>query len=304
MSKSAEVIIIGGSYAGLSAAMTLGRARRTVILIDSGKPCNRQTPHAHNLIGHDGDKPADLARAAKAQVLAYPGIRIIQGRVTGASGGNGAFSVETEAGQTYTAPKLLLATGVRDIPMPIPGFAECWGISVLHCPYCHGYEVRDEALGIIANGDAAFEYARLISQWSPNLTVFTNGPSTLSEEQLTGLGRHRIDVQGGEIAAIEHEEGYLSHLVFTDGSKVALKAVFARGAIAQHDDIAVSLGCTLGTDMMTAGLITVDETGRTGVPGLWAAGDNCTPMRTLSVAMAAGMKAGAFINHELITEAF
>src|SRR5690606_24019090 len=133
-----DVIIIGGSYAGLSAAMALGRSRRTVLIIDEGRPCNRQTPHAHNLITHDGDAPADIARRAKEQVLAYPTVRFIRDKALSAAGADGAFDVGTASDHAYRAKKLLLATGVRDLTPPIPGFAECWGISVLHCPYCHG----------------------------------------------------------------------------------------------------------------------------------------------------------------------
>ena len=171
--SSYEVIIIGGSYAGLSAAMTLGRSKREVLIIDNGRPCNRQTPHAHNLITHDGDAPADIVRKAKRQVESYPTVTFAPDKATSLSGESGSFKVGTDDGSAFDAKKLILATGVRDIPMPIAGFTECWGISVLHCPYCHGYEVANEPLGVIANGDMAFEMARLIYHWSKQLTLFT-----------------------------------------------------------------------------------------------------------------------------------
>jgi thioredoxin reductase len=304
MPKDYEVIIVGGSYAGLSAAMTLGRSMRKVLVIDSGKPCNRQTPHAHNLLMQDGMEPAVIARQAKEQVLQYPTVRIIQGKAVSASGNDGNYEVLTEAGQTYTARKLILATGVRDVPMPIEGFAECRGISVLHCPYCHGYEVRNEALGIIANGEPGFEFARLIHNWSQNLTLFTNGPSTLSPQQIEDLGRHGIDIRSEEIDSISHEGGYVQHLSFNDGSIHPLKAIFARGSTEQHGELAISLGCELHPEGKAAGLIKVDEFGKTSVAGVYAAGDNSTPMRALAVSMGAGMKAGALVNHELITGDF
>jgi len=302
--KHYDVIIIGGSYAGLSAAMALGRARRSVLIIDSGKPCNRQTPHAHNLITHDGEQPADIAAKAKEQVLAYPTVRFVQGYATNASGVKGDFSVQTQAGTAYTAARLLLATGVRDIPLPIDGFAECWGISVLHCPYCHGYEVGDTALGIIANGDLAFEFSRLIFQWSHDLTLFTNGASALSAEQAMQLGRQGICIVDKEIAAIVHTDGYMRHLAFKDGSTHALKAVFARAGLEQNSDIAHQLRCALQTDSPTPWLLQVDTMGKTSVPGVYAAGDNCMMMRSLANAMASGMMAGAMINHDLVVEQF
>jgi thioredoxin reductase len=304
MPKDVDVVIIGGSYAGLSAAMTLGRSMRKVLVIDAGKPCNRQTPHAHNLITHDGDRPADIAQKAKEQVLQYPTVRFIKGKAVSASGTDGNFQLSTEAGQTYTTRKIILATGVRDIPLPIDGFAECWGISVLHCPYCHGYEVRNQTLGVIGNGEMGFEFARLIHQWSPTLTLFTNGPSTLSAEQIETLGRHRIDVQSGEIMSVHHDDGYIKQLVFKDGSTRELDAVFARGGIEQHSDLAVSLGVELHEEGKAIGLIKADDFGKTNVAGVYAAGDNSTPMRALAVAMGAGMKAGAFVNHELIADSF
>ncbi len=302
--KHYDVIIIGGSYAGLSAAMALGRARRDVLIIDGGKPCNRQTPHAHNLITHDGERPADIAAKAKEQVLEYPTVRFVQGYATEASGGKGEFRVLTQAGTAYTAARLLLATGVRDIPMPIDGFAECWGISVLHCPYCHGYEVGDATLGIIANGDMAFEYCRLLRQWSRDLTLFTNGLSTLTAEQSIQIGQRGIRIVEKEIKAIVHTDGHLQHLAFADGSTHALEAVFARARMEQHSDIAKQLGCALKTDSPTPWLLQVDAMGQTSVPGVYAAGDNCIMMRSLANAMSGGMMAGAMINHDLVVEQF
>lgn len=300
--SSYDVLIIGGSYAGLSAAMALGRSRRKVLVLDSGKPCNRQTPHAHNLITHDGDRPADIAQSARKQVAAYPTVGFISGNATHFWGNNGAFKVTTEFGDTYEARKILLATGVRDIPQPIPGFAECWGISVLHCPYCHGYEVADAPLGVIANGEMALEFATLIHHWSPNLTLFTNGPATFSATDRQQLKAQGIGIVEKEIAALEHEKGYLRQLTFADGSGQAVKAVFARGGVSQPDFVLAS-GVALGEEGMNKDLIVVDGFGKTPQPGVYAAGDCATPMRSLAAAIAAGNMAGAMINRELIFEA-
>lgn len=299
-----DVIIIGGSYAGLSAAMGLGRARRHVLIIDSGKPCNRQAPQAHNFITHDGVPPAVIAQKAKAQVLAYPTVVFVDDKALTATGTDGHFEITTESGRSFRSKKLLLAYGVKDIPTPIPGFEQCWGISVLHCPYCHGYEVRDAALGVIANGDMGFEYARLIANWSRNLALFTNGPSTLNEEQQDKLRAKGITVVEQAIAEIAHNAGHISALTFIDGTKHDLTAIFARGSIEQHSDIAAQLGCELRTDVMYAGLISVDGFGKTTTPGVYAAGDNTHPFRSVAMATGSGNMTGPVINHELIREEF
>src|SRR5690606_19368783 len=146
-------IIIGGSYAGLSAAMALGRSLRKVLIIDAGKPCNRQTPHSHNFITQDGKTPAEISSIARAQVAQYETVTFLSGFAVEGKKTNSGFEIKTEKGEIFESKKLILATGVKDIMSEIPGFAECWGISVIHCPYCHGYEVRNEKTGILANGD-------------------------------------------------------------------------------------------------------------------------------------------------------
>jgi len=162
MKEKLDVIIVGGSYAGLSAAMALGRAMRKVLIIDGGKPANRFTPHSHNFITHDGRTPGEIAEMARKQVDAYPSIKRIDGFVVSAEKVNHEFVVHLGSGQTYTSRKLIFATGIIDQMPDIPGFSECWGKSVLHCPYCHGYEVRDEATGILGNGDYGYEFSGLI----------------------------------------------------------------------------------------------------------------------------------------------
>lgn len=297
-----EVIIIGGSYAGLSAAMSLGRALRKVLIIDSGKPCNSQTPHSHNFITHDGDTPKEIADKAKEQVLKYSTIKFYDGlAVAGARTENG-FEIATEKGEIFSAKKLLFATGVKDLTdiYPIKGFAACWGISVLHCPYCHGYEVKYENTGVIANGEMGFEFAKLISNWTKDLTLFTNGKSALSDEQASKLQSHGIAVDEREIKEIKHVSGYLQHLVFTDQTRRELKAVFARPEFKQHCDIPQQLGCAFTEQ----GYIQIDDFHKTSVDGVYAAGDNTTMFRAVAVVVAAGNKAGALINKDLVSEKF
>src|SRR5690606_37550650 len=158
-----DVIIVGGSYAGLSAAMALGRSLRKVLVIDSGFPCNRQTPHSHNFITQDGETPFAISQKAREQVMRYPTVRFLDDLALGAAKTATGFTVSTKSGDTFLSRKLITATGIADQLPEIKGFAACWGISVIHCPYCHGYEFRNQRTGILANGDRAFHLASLVS---------------------------------------------------------------------------------------------------------------------------------------------
>lgn len=300
MQIESDVIIIGGSYAGLSAAMALGRSLRNVLIIDSGLPCNRQTPHSHNFITHDGEIPANIAAKAKEQVMRYATVTFKKGLAVSGKKTDDWFQIETGDGDSYRGRKLLFATGVKDIFPAIEGFAACWGISVLHCPYCHGYEVRGEKTGIIANGDMGFEIARLISHWTKELTLFTNGPSQLSDFQKQKIGTHGIQVVETEISRIDHVNGYVRSVQLKNGERIALKAIYSRPALAQHCPIPVELGC----EVTEQNLLKVDAFQRTTVPGVYAAGDNATMMRSVSLAVAHGGFAGAAINKEMIEEQF
>lgn len=298
--KHFDTIIIGGSYAGLSAAMTLGRSKRHVLIIDDNNPCNRQTPYSHNFITHDGEKPAVIKAKALEQVLKYDTVRLQEGTaLTGAKADKG-FEIATAAGDIFSADRLLFATGVTDIMPGIEGLAECWGISVLHCPYCHGYEVKDSPLGIIANGDMAFEYSRMIHHWSKDLVLFTNGRADLTEEQIAILQKHHISVVDDEIKELHHDKGLLKSVIFQNGKKHPLNAIFYRAAIRQHCNIPEQLGCELNKQ----GLIAIDGFQHTSVAGIYAAGDNSAMFRSVAIATAAGTMAGAILNKELIEERF
>jgi thioredoxin reductase len=295
-----DVIIIGGSYAGLSAAMALGRSLRKVLVIDSGLPCNRQTPYSHNFITHDGEKPADIIAKAKNQLLHYDTVQFVNDKAKTATRQNALFIIQTEFGATYAGKKLLFATGIIDIMPEIEGFAACWGISVLHCPYCHGYEVKGQKTGILGNGELVYEFSKMIRNWTHDLTLFTHGPSTLSAEQMQNLERQNIRIVETELIGIHHTSGQLNGLMLKDGITFPLTALYAKLPFQQHCTIPQALGCALSE----AGYIAIDDFHRTTVAGVYAAGDNTTPFRAVSVAVASGMKAGAFINKELIEEDF
>src|SRR5690606_24009508 len=244
-SRNFDVIIIGGSYTGLSAAMALGRALRNVLIIDSGLPCNRQTPHSHNFLTQDGEKPNLLAEKAKKQVLNYNTVKFHNDLAINGTKTEDGFVITTQTGKEFIAQKLIFATGIRDIMPNIKGFSECWGISVIHCPYCHGYEVRNEKTGILANGNFAFHYAQLIRNWTKNLTVFTNGKTSLTQEQIDKISKHNIPIIEKEIAYLEHQDGNIRQIVFTDNTTFELKAIYSRPAFEQHCKIPKMLGCEL-----------------------------------------------------------
>nr|WP_295922520.1 NAD(P)/FAD-dependent oxidoreductase [uncultured Dyadobacter sp.] len=299
-SQNFDIAIIGGSYAGLSAAMALGRARRNVVIIDSGKPCNRQTPHSHNLITHDGKTPAEISALAREQVLAYPTVRMHAGLVTQVSGADGAFVVTTDEGQVLQAKKLIFATGIRDVMPEIPGFAECWGISAIHCPYCHGYEYSDARTGVLINGEMALEYLKMIRNWTAHLTLYTNGPATFDDVARAKMHAFGAEIVEQPIASLDHENGYLKTIRLTDGTTRDITALYHRPAFVQHTLLPEQLGCELNPQ----GFIKVDEAQKTTVAGIYAAGDNSGALRGLTSVMAAGTIAGVRLNHELINEEY
>ncbi len=293
-----EVIIIGGSYAGLSAAMTLGRSLRSVLVIDGGQPCNRYAPSAHNLPGFDGESPQFIADKISDQVKCYKTIEFVEGKATSITGENNNFTVITDKGTKYSAAKILLATGVTDILPDIKGFKECWGKTAIHCPYCHGYEIAGMKIGIIAHGEAGLSMAKDIRQWSTEIHILTNGREDFSKEELQGLHDKETRVITKEIKEIVSENGIISKVIFADEIEEAIDALYVRVGVKQTNSLAKDLGC----DFDEHDFILVDDQNRTKVDGVFAAGDNMNVMRSLSVSIASGTQAGIFINKELIDE--
>lgn len=295
-----DVIIIGGSYAGLSAALSLGRALRKVLVLDNGNPCNKQTPHSHNFLTRDGETPAQIADKGRKEVLKYPSVTFENGRVVAVSKINDHFKVQTEEKALFSAKKIIFATGLIDIIPEIAGFAECWGISILHCPYCHGFENKNLPTGVFANGQAGYDQAKFLSNWTKELVLYTDGRSTLTEEQAANLDRRNIPIVEKEIEGFEHSSGKISNIVFKDGSKQTLKVLYATPEVKQQSE----LPCELGCEFTEHGRIEVDIFQKTTVEGIYAAGDNSSMGRAVPVAVAAGSVAGVMLNKELIEEEF
>lgn len=298
--KNFEVIIIGGSYAGLSAGMSLGRSLRNTLIIDNGKPCNRQTPHSHNFITHDGKAPKEIADLARKQVEAYDTVKFHDSSVIKLRKTDKGFEIETSAGEKFYAKKLILASGVKDIMPDIPGFAECWGISVLHCPYCHGYEVRNQVTGILSDGDMGYEFSKLVYNLTKDLFLFSNGESVLSKDQKSKLAQNNINLVEDEIEKLEHENGNIRKIIFKSGKEISLKALYAKIPFQQNIDASGDLGC----ELTEHGFIKIDSMHKTNIPGVFACGDNVTMMRSVANAVAQGNFTGAIVNKDLAEESF
>lgn len=295
-----DVIIIGGSYAGLSAAMTLGRSLKNTLVIDSGKPCNAQTPHSHNFLTQDGNTPKGISTLAKNQVEKYETVRFQKDIAIDGKKTPYGFEIKTESEKTFEGKKLIFATGVRDIMPDIKGFSECWGISVIHCPYCHGYEHRNQKTAIFANGDTAIHMVPLIHNLTKDLTILTSGKAQFTDEQRAKFEQHNIPIVESKLAEIDHQNGHLKNVVFQDHTKMGFDTVYARPPFEQHSNIPTILGCKLDEQ----GYLIVDDFQKTTIEGVFACGDNTTAFRSVANAVYKGNVAGAKVNMELTHEVF
>ena len=298
--KHFEVIIIGGSYAGLSAAMALGRSLRHVLIIDSGLRCNRQTPHSHNFLTQDGEDPGVIAGKAKKEVLNYDTLEWIDDLAVSGSKTEDGFTITTQKGDEFSSKKLLFASGIKDIMPEIPGFAACWGVSVVHCPYCHGYEFRNQDTAILANGPKALHLASLVNNLTKKLSILTVGKANFSEAERVKLDHNQIEIIEEEVAAIEHENGRLKRLNFKNGTNKEIDVLYAALPFVQSSHIPTALGC----ELTETGFIKVSEMQATSVAGVYACGDNSGMLRSIANAVYSGNLAGAILNKALIDDLF
>jgi thioredoxin reductase len=285
-----DVIIIGGSFAGLAAALNLGRARRKVTILDTGMPRNRFASHAHGLLGHDGKPPSDILADARAQLAPYDTVRFVKARAETASGAADDFSVVTGDGETLKARRLLLSYGIADQFPAIEGFAECWGQSVIHCPYCHGFEYAGRRWGLIYSTPMSLHATLLYGDWTDKLTLFSDG------HDIPDIERGKLDKRGvriveGKVTSIAHRDGQLSSVLTADGTVTELDALFAHPRIKPSADLHEQLGLeTVETPFGIA--VKVDEKQQTSRDGIYAAGDLVSPMHSLTIAGYTGAMAG------------
>lgn len=300
MQNNYDVIIIGGSYAGLSAAIALGRSLKKVLVIDGGKPCNRQTPYSHNFITHDGVKPRVIAQKAHDDVKKYTTVDFVTAFAKKGIKNENDFTIITDDDKIFHARKLIFATGIIDEMPDIKGFSDCWGITAVHCPYCHGYELKGKRTGIIANGDRANHLATLINNLTDDITIFTEGKATFTTEQMDKFQKHNIKIVGTKILELEHQDGHLKHVILKNGIILPFDGVYGSLPFAQHSIIPMELGC----EVTEQGHIKVDAFQNTTVAGVFACGDNSSMMRSVASAVYTGNMAGAGANATLCAEAF
>lgn len=295
-----EVAVIGGATAGLAAALTLGRSMRNAIIFDTGSPRNKPAAHAHNLFTRDGTPPAELLRIAREQLVLYPTVQIEQAAITSARAENGRFTLQADNGHTYHAQRVIIATGVKDELPAIPGVAELWGSKLFHCPYCHGWEVKDLPVALFGNGEMAYEFTRLLYHLNKDLVICTNGPATFTEEQRKSLARRNVAVLEETVEKVEDAPGGIL-ITLSNGTVLRKSAAYIKTNIVYHTELAVQLGC----ELTEQGGIKVNGQCETSVQGVLAAGDvsGGTPHQ-VSAAAASGHLAGAMSNNMLAKEAF
>jgi thioredoxin reductase len=287
-----DVVIVGGGAAGLSAALVLGRARRRVAVIDAGAPRNAPAAHMQGYLSRDGMPPSELLAIGRAEVTGY-GVEIVDDAVVGVDPG---FTVRMGSGRTLAARRLLVATGVVDQVPDLPGVRERWGRDLLHCPYCHGFEVRDQPLGVLGSNAYSIAHAQLVRQWSDDVVYFAHTQEPTADEAAE-LAARGIEVVVGEVARLVVDDDRLTGVELADGRVVARSAVFVRPILAPHpDDLLASLGCELDE----GGFAVVDGTGRTSVPGVWGAGNAVDPRAQVITSAGAGSAAAIAINADLV----
>jgi thioredoxin reductase len=281
--------------------MPLARARRRVLVVDSGLPRNRFAEASHGFLGQDGRPPYDILRDAGRQLLTYPTVELVQGEVVSARQAERGFDVTLADGREARAARLVLATGVADELPPIPGMRERWGTTVLHCPYCHGYEVAGRELGVLGGHSKAAHLATLLPDWGPT-TLFTQGELEPDEEEAARLAARGVRVERTPVVELLGTAPELEAVRLSDGRVVALGAIFTGPRVRMASPLAEELGCAFDDGPMGP-YIRVDDSKQTTVPGVYAAGDAASPMYNATLASAAGFLAGVGAHQSLVAEA-
>lgn len=294
-----DALVVGGSFAGLSAAMQLARARKKVCVVDAGAPRNRFAAASHGFFGQDGTPPLKMIADARVKVLAYPNVTFIEGSVAGVhADGAAGFNASLEGGQQLSAGRIVLAFGVQDGFPDIAGVRERWGTSVLHCPYCHGYEFSGRQLGILLESPHPPEHAMLIAEWGP-ATLFLNGNNTIDDEARAKLQARGVTIEPERVAALEGPGQELSAVRLEGGRLVPLDALFMAPRTRPGSPLAEQLGCTFD-DGPFGPVIRTDAMKMTTVPGVFAAGDAAMLMHNATLASADGVMAGVSLHRSLV----
>ncbi|MEU1267825.1 NAD(P)/FAD-dependent oxidoreductase [Streptomyces sp. NPDC005799] len=299
MTEKYEVVVVGGGAAGLSAALVLGRARRRTLVVDAGEPRNAPAAHMQGYLSRDGMPPAEFLAIGREEISRY-GVELVRDRAVDASRGEG-FEVALESGRTVAARALVVATGLKDELPTVPGVVERFGRDVLHCPYCHGWEVRDQAFGVLATTPMSAHQALMVSQWSKNVTFFlhTVAESELSDDDLRRLGAAGVEVVPGAVAGLVVEDDRLTGVRLADGTVHDRSVLFVAPRPVPQTGLLERLGAEMGETPFGAYPV-IDERGKTSVPGLWAAGNASGFAEQVVNAASRGYRVGATINGELL----
>ncbi|XDD45662.1 NAD(P)/FAD-dependent oxidoreductase [Leptospira sp. WS39.C2] len=291
-----DIAIIGGSFSGLSAALSLVRSLRKIVVIDSGKPCNQNTPASHNFITHDGSSPGLIREKAIANLSKYPNFHSMSGEVTSIDKSENGFLLHGDGIPKIQTEKLIFATGLKDVFPEIPGFAESWGKSVIHCPYCHGYEFVGKTTGLWMNENGVLEHAKFLKHWSKELTLFTNGPIQFSYDEESALKKEGVSIVTDKVKSLKHIDGNLTSIQLESGKEIPMLALYAKVQMIQHSKLPESLGCKL----LPSGHLEVSNLYETNFPGVYAVGDMASMFRSVAHAVHSGNIAGAMLNRAMI----
>ncbi|NOU64869.1 FAD-binding protein [Paenibacillus sp. LMG 31461] len=298
MSMNYDCVIIGGGPAGLNAALVLGRARKNVLVIDEQRPRNRVTRESHGFLTRDGIEPSEFRRIAIEQIRAYPSVDFVSDVAVSITGNDGDFQVTTAQGERYQGKKVLFAIGKKDVPLDIDGLTEVYGKSAFVCPYCDGWELRDQPLVLIVNGAKALHLAKMISGWTSRYTLCTNGPDGMSDTEKEELKQHNVPIYDSPIRSIVSKEGQVQHVELVDGTQLPCTGIFFGPKLVIGSDLPQTIGCA----MTEAGTVVVDQFGKTNVAGVYSAGDAASEMYQVIAAASLGALAGMSINGELLME--
>ncbi|WP_261879634.1 NAD(P)/FAD-dependent oxidoreductase [Mycobacterium marinum] len=302
MTDPHDVVVIGSGPAGLSSALTLARARRSVLVIDGGQPRNARSAGVHDFLTRDGCAPADLISAGHTEIAGYGG-QLRQGQVVAAHRNGSMFEVSITDGSTIRARKLLIASGLVDHLPDITGLAELWGTDVLYCPYCHGWEVRDQPIGVLATGPESVHQALMFRQWSPRITLFLNGAVDPSEPERARLHARQIEVITSPVTEVVSNDGRLEAVALADGNRVALAALALLPRMVANTDFLDPLGLRLVAHPSGFGEnLQTDGSGRTSVPGVYAAGNAADISAHVVNSASSGLLAAMAINADLVDE--
>jgi len=297
-----DVVVVGGGAAGLTGALTLARARRSVLVVDAGEQRNRPAEGVHGFLTRDGLAPDELVRLGRADVERYGGT-VVDGRVTALAGREGDFTVTLQDGRTFAARRLLVATGLVDELPEIPGLRELWGTDVLHCPYCHGWEVRDEPLAVLATSPMALHVTQLFRQLSDDVTFLRHTAPAPSAEEAEALAARDVAVVEGEVVGLETEDGRLRGARLAGGEVIPCRRLVVGPRFVARAELLAGVGLTATEHPQGTGeRIEADVTGRTAVPGVWVAGNVSEIMAWVVAAASAGLMAGAAINNDLVAD--